>query len=110
MVFQKGNAFGKLGREGKGRKSRVEETKKIVEWLGESIKQDVLIDLANSVAYRKIKEISESDTLNNAEVKDFVMPITLKGMTEKSERSNKFDLSDEDLKQTIADKLASILK
>lgn len=71
---------GKKGRS--GRKSKAEE----VEGVAERIRQDVLIDLANRAVYKRLKVIEATADKDLAlGVKDIALPITLKGMVDRTD-------------------------
>lgn len=81
------NAVGIKGRS--GRKSQAVEIAKIKKWMGEDIEQKALLGLAQKIGYVKLKEIIDiierEGVISNIQVKEFVMPILLKGITDKKE-------------------------
>ena len=70
--------IGKKGRS--GRKTKAEEIEIIKEQIEENITQEMLIKLANSKVYGALTGASKLE-----DIKSLGLPITLKGMTEKSE-------------------------
>lgn len=108
---KRNNAVGVKGRS--GRKTKIEEVRIYLEAQKEKITQDALIDLANSVVFSALKginnQIEKSGRANHYQLKDLAMPITLKGITDKSESKLKFNLDEDELKKVLADKLTKIL-
>ena len=78
MPFQKGHKLS-VGIHS-GRKSMREEVKKIKQQLGEEITNEALLKLARSKVFQQIEQSDAKDV-----AKDFALPITLKGITDKSQ-------------------------
>lgn len=72
MKFQKGNKLG-------GRKPLTEEIKNVIELHKEEITQEALIKLANSKVFKALNNCEKIE-----DIKGLGLPITLKGMTDKS--------------------------
>jgi hypothetical protein len=69
---------GKKGRS--GRRTKAQE----FEVLKEKITQEALIELANKVVYKQLINADKTESIISA--KEFALPITLKGITEKVEK------------------------
>lgn len=67
------------GNQNSGRKTLEEE----IRVTKEKIKQEALVELANRVMFKRLTALEETDNVDQE--KDFALPITLKGMTEKNE-------------------------
>lgn len=78
------NAVGIKGRS--GRKSKAEEFLRFAE----SIKAEALVELANKVVGKHLKEGADNHWI----AEKFALPITLRGMTEKVKVSGKFSVGD----------------
>jgi hypothetical protein len=72
------------GNKNSGRKSKDDEFKDCKEL----IKQEALIELANEIGYKKLQKMAKTSP-KAQEIKDLVMPIILKGMTEKIDHTTK---------------------
>lgn len=107
MGAPKGNQFSKgISKKGRsGRKKKAEELRIYINKIKEEITQEALIALANKKVFAAIDKAN-----THFKIKDIALPVTLKGMTEKTENKNKFDFEDEKLKEKLADKLIKLLE
>jgi hypothetical protein len=71
-----------------GRKTKLEEVTRMFEMHKEKVTSEALIELANSIGFQKLRDMADSGS-SAEEIKDFVMPILLKGMTEKKDLTSK---------------------
>jgi hypothetical protein len=67
-----------VGNKNSGRKKRTVE-------LALAIKEGVDLALAQGIVNRRLKSISEKETLTDEDLRVVVMPIAIKGMVEKKE-------------------------
>jgi len=103
---KRNNAVGKKGCS--GRKTKKEELKRVIAAMKEQVTQEALVNLANKIINKRLGEIDENGSVLLSE--KFALPITLKAMKEKKESDVNLKLSDEELKNKLAERLAEILE
>jgi len=73
------------GNKNSGRKNKGIEIREAVEEIKEKTKQEALIELANDITKKKLDIINEKFDPNLEDMRAVVMPIVVKGITDKKE-------------------------
>jgi hypothetical protein len=84
MAFQKGHKLGR-GNSNSGRKSKLEEVQRALTMHKEKVTSEALIELASSLGFSKLKDLQDSGEMTLADLQTVIMPILLKGLTEKKD-------------------------
>jgi hypothetical protein len=96
---KRNNAVGVKGKS--GRKTIAKE----IEIIKERITQEALTELSHKIIYKRLQKLEVDDNPNQE--KDFAMPITLKGMTDKLDLTTKGKSLnyDDDQRRKIAERI-----
>lgn len=103
------NFKGKKGRS--GRKPIYEEFQMAIGKEREKIKSEAIIELANSIGFKCLQQLAEKEVISPILIKELVLPIMLKGMTEKLDNTISLKSKNKkELEEELSKKITELLK